>query len=413
MRSRMVRCSYGSKCAIVAMMAWDLMACSVNVKNSEQMWKRSKESCSLCSLPQDPLEAHFGSILLNPSMHLRGGQGQRKLLRLRQQRRQERMRDELELRGLSEIDGAMLKKKMTKRQQQQLQEPLPTWEEYREKLLEKEWKTAERRMKAIQRNEELQSLRTDQTFAKNEEDLSEEWQNLPPMRKVNDGKGHIDFVGESLCPPNITDINEKLVWIEDHYEPFDRYITMEDIIADQRATATVTAKEKLRACTKELIKDLNISVPGSLKEASIRVNTSKEDLDARVETMTMRLREILKLNSFDVDALCTYGIALHTWMDDADGAEYMFKRALLVNPKHATTLCSYARLLRDARGDHNKALELLRKAVEYEPENPWLKLVLKEDEWKSYANVRVDRKVDFSSKKSTDEGVGVQLAKDI
>ena len=245
------------------------------------------------------------------------------------------MRDELELRGLSEIDGAMLKKKMTKRQQQQLQEPLPTWEEYREKLLEKEWKTAERRMKAIQRNEELQSLQTDQTFARNEEDLSEEWQNLPPMRKVNDGKGHIDFEGESLCPPNITDINEKLEWIEDHYEPFDRYITVEDIIADQRATATVTAKEKLRACTKELIKDLNISVPGSLKEVSIRVNTSKEDLDARVETMvstyqrfisdqllqTMRLREILKLNSFDIDALCTYGIALHTWMDDADGAE--------------------------------------------------------------------------------------------
>ena len=107
----------------------------------------------------------------------------------------------------------------------------------------------------------------------------------------------------------------------------------------------------------------------------------------------------------------------------------MFKRALLVNPKHASTLCSYARLLRDVRGDHNKALELLRKAVEvirtpssrvpdrplgqYEPENPWLKLVLKEDEWKSYANVRVDRKVDFSSRKSTNEGVGVQLAKDI
>eukprot|EP00960_Hanusia_phi_P029496 747979-Hanusia_phi.AAC.7 len=413
------RCSAGRKCAMAAMVVFDLLACSMSGKGGEGEGRRCPEACFVPTPVRAPVEENVGCVWFHPGLQsLRGGEGQRKLLRLRQQRRQDQMRQEMELRGLSEIDGAMLKRKMTKRQQEQLKQEPPTWEEYRDKILENEWKTAERRLKMLKRDEESRAFTAHQKDDRNEAELDEEFRDLPPMRQVNDGKGNIDFVGLNLCPPNITDPTEILVWIEDHYQPFDRYITMEDIVADQKATATVTAKEKLQTCYKELVKDLNISIPESIDGGKMALNVSKNELNGRVEAM---------LNSQDVDALCTYGIALHSWMKDLDGAEvrvcplWGLRPDPRLRPVHVQTcsarepeacvdplqLCqaSERRAWRSQQGS--------RAAPQGCRDNPWLRLVLKEEKWKSYANVRVDRRLDFSQRTRTDEGVGVQLAQDI
>lgn len=43
------------------------------------------------------------------------------------------------------------------------------------------------------------------------------------MRKINDGKGNIDFKGVEDVPENITDINEKLAWLEENIESYNRF----------------------------------------------------------------------------------------------------------------------------------------------------------------------------------------------
>ncbi len=65
------------------------------------------------------------------------------------------------------------------------------------------------------------------------------------LRQVNDGNGHLRFKGADDIPEELTAINDRLAWVQENYRPSNRWITPEDLAEEQRATAAERADELL------------------------------------------------------------------------------------------------------------------------------------------------------------------------
>ncbi len=67
------------------------------------------------------------------------------------------------------------------------------------------------------------------------------------LRQVNDGNGHLRFKGVDDIPEELTAINDRMAWVQEHFRPSNRWITPEDLAEEQRATAAERADELLTA----------------------------------------------------------------------------------------------------------------------------------------------------------------------
>jgi hypothetical protein len=154
----------------------------------------------------------------------------------------------------------------------------------------------------------------------------EDVEDAATLRRVNDGKGNINFKAVDIIPANLTDINDRLAWVQENFLPSNRWITMEDLVEEQRATATERADDVLtRALRGYAAAHVNASLllngaPQRLEDAMLLEKGSEEDMATAV-AMEEALREVIGYNPAHCNALAAYGMILMDYHGDAVGAE--------------------------------------------------------------------------------------------
>mmetsp|Transcript_22491 Transcript_22491/g.35196 ORF Transcript_22491/g.35196 Transcript_22491/m.35196 type:complete len:226 (+) Transcript_22491:181-858(+) len=215
---------------------------------------------------------------------------------------------------------------------------------------------------------------------------------------MNDGNGNLvlpDFVEIKDPWPSDMDkeTEEFFDWMNEHCEPSNRFLTTEDLIADQQATVTEKSKELLSDGIKQLGKHVNISMfrgvdPRPINETYVVERLDMDGWDHGVRELEKHVLQVLRISPKHTEALAVYGNMLHSFYDDKDGAEVMLKRAIEADPKHALSLASYASLLLDKR-EVEKARTMLERAVQADPSSQWIKTVAKDPRWKQSVRVKV------------------------